>query len=568
MHMLNRYAGTLKKNKTPQLRPQSMQEPQPAGAATPTTGPGSVCLNFKKLRVEERTSTLARVISTTTLPVTIRLAKDFTIKNSRTSFQSGELLLLCFVLDVERVHVTMGKNTYELPVHANQLYEKLPLDPRLDDKIYRGTRALIEAKPRPAQVRIVDAQYGFADPMANQSSGDVITIRTVDVQNHPERGKERVLVGIDEQGAEVRFPETMDMATYSTMIADDLPLSALLKYDMPQRLRRLDAEHTDTGKISKDGIVMLHHHYTDYHVFTARARDNTILSIPLSTSFEFHLVEATYEEMRALLPAVFNRVNATWDVVDITQSRLPTEMRPIPKPIPDVFQEWAKSHEGKKEGGRISRQEQKKLKNIIMNMDMQISTLKKAATQGSGTPRVPARPDKPCSPDVENELETAQNTMVEELREQIKQKDIRISELLTTEKEHRDELVALRRERDEIISLQQADRAEIGRLQSRLDHMQISGIRECVYEELEAEGHCSRRSLERIKISPKMTTDDIVDLLREIGLSEYCDIFYKEDIDGMMLLAINEEMMVEDLKMRKLDARRLTAYIARQSECS
>ncbi|XP_071488598.1 uncharacterized protein [Diadema antillarum] len=346
MHMLSRHVGTLKKNKTPQLRPQAMQEPQPAGAATPTTGPGSVCLNFKKLRVEDRTSTLARVVSTSTLPVSIRLAKDFTRKNSPVAFQSGELLLLCFVLDVERVHVTMGKNTYELPIHANQLYEKLPLDPRLDDKIYRGTKALIEAKPRPAQVRIVDAQYGFADPMANQSSGDVITIRTVDVQDHPERGKERVLVGIDEQGTEVRFPEAMGMATYSTMIADDLPLFALLKYDMPQRLRRLDADNTDTGKISKDGIVMLHHHYTDYHVITARARDNTLLSIPLSTSFEFHLVEATFEEMRALLPAVFNRVNATWDVVDITQPRLPTEMLPIPKPIPDVFQQWAKSHEG------------------------------------------------------------------------------------------------------------------------------------------------------------------------------------------------------------------------------
>ncbi|XP_072178497.1 uncharacterized protein [Diadema setosum] len=492
MHMLNRHEGALKK-KTPQLRPQPMHEPQPAGAASPTTGPGSVCLNFSKLRVEERTSHLARVVSTNILPVTIRLAKDFTIKNSPVAFKSGELLLLCFVLDVERVHVTMGKNTYELPLHANQLYEKLPLDPRLDDKLYRGTKALIEAKPRPAQVRIVDAQYGFADPMASQSSGDVITIRTVDVQNHPERGRERVLVGIDEQGAEVRFPEAMDMATYSTMISDDLPLSALLKYDMPQRLRLLDADNTDTGKISKDRIVMLHHYYTDYHVITARARDNTLLSIPLSASLEFHLVEATFEEMRALLPAVFNRVNATWDVVDITQPRLPAEMRPIPKPIPDVFQQWAKSHEGKKESGRISRQEQNKFRNIIKNLNMQISTLKKEASQSSGTPRVPARPDKPCSPDVEDNLETAQNTLVEELMEEIKLKDIRISELLTTEKEHKDELVALKRERYGFMSSQQAARAEIGRLQSRLDHMQRSGIEDCVYEELEAGGCCSQR---------------------------------------------------------------------------
>ncbi|XP_071503620.1 uncharacterized protein [Diadema antillarum] len=357
-------------------------------------------------------------------------------------------------------------------------------DPQLDDKLYRGTKALIEAKPRPAQVRIVDAQYGFVDPMASQSSGDVITIRTVDVQNHPERGKERVLVGIDEQRAEVRFPEAMDMATYSTMIADDLPLSELLKYDMPQRLRLLDTDNTDTGKTSKDGIVMLHHHYTDYHVITARARDNTLLSIPLSSSFEFNLVEATFQEMRALLPAVFNHVNATWDVVDITQPRLPVEMCPIPKPIPDVFQQWAKSHEGKKESGRISRQEQKKLKNVIKNLNIQISTLKKEASKAPGVPRLSARPDKPCSPDVENDLETAQNSMVEELRAEIKLKDIRISELLTTEKEHKDELMALKRERYGFMSSQQAYRAEIGRLQSKLDHMQRSGVGDCVYEEL------------------------------------------------------------------------------------
>ncbi|XP_072175905.1 uncharacterized protein [Diadema setosum] len=560
MNRLSRNLSASKKHKTPQLHPKLTDEPQSARPA----GPRSVCLNFNKLTVEERTSNLARVVSTNTLPVTIRLAKDFTIKNSPIAFQSGELLLLCFVLDLERVHVTVGKNAYDLPIYANQLYEKLPLDPRLDDKIYRGTRALIEAKPRPSQVRIVDAQL-FADPMANQSSGDVITIRTVDVQNHPERGKERVLVGIDEQGTEVRFPEAMDMATYSTMTADHLPLSALLKYDMPQRLRLLDTDNTDTGKISKDGILMLHHHYTDYHVITARARDNSLLSIPLSTSVEFHLVEATFPEVRALLPAVFNRVNVTWDVVDITQPRLPTEMRPIPKPIPDVFQEWAKSHEGKEVTGSIIRQEQKKLRNITMSRDVQISTLKNVARQASETPRppVPPRSDRPLSTDVANKLETAQQT-IKELRKEMKEKDIRIIELLNTEKECEHELVALRRERDTIISSQQADRAEIGRLQSRLDQMQRYGS-DGVYEDLEGHGYCTPLSLTK-NVSPKMTTADTVDLLRDIGLSEYCDIFYKEDIDGLMLLAINEEMMVEDLKMRKLDARRLTAHISRQSE--
>ena len=67
----------------------------------------------------------------------------------------------------------------------------LAIDPLLDDKYYKGTKAVIEASPLPETIRVVDAEYS-PDPMADQDGGDIIKVRRVEVQEHPERGRERV----------------------------------------------------------------------------------------------------------------------------------------------------------------------------------------------------------------------------------------------------------------------------------------------------------------------------------------------------------------------------------------
>ena len=74
------------------------------------------------------TSMLARVICEEKLPVAIRLRKGFSSKEFPTALKNGEMLLLCFMVEVPMVHATLGKNTEcRLPIYANQLYEKLPL---------------------------------------------------------------------------------------------------------------------------------------------------------------------------------------------------------------------------------------------------------------------------------------------------------------------------------------------------------------------------------------------------------------------------------------------------------
>ena len=87
-------------------------------------------------------------------------------------------------------------------------------DPALDDKEYRGTKALIEAKPLPHQVRVLDAMH-LDDKRASQASGDVISALKVDTELNPETTRrERVcviapLMNIFRQGRFMLFVEDL-----------------------------------------------------------------------------------------------------------------------------------------------------------------------------------------------------------------------------------------------------------------------------------------------------------------------------------------------------------------------
>ena len=74
------------------------------------------------------TSTISRVIRKEKLPIAIRMRKEFSSKESPVVLTNGEMLLLCFVVEVPVVVATLGKTTkYRLPIYAKQLYERLPL---------------------------------------------------------------------------------------------------------------------------------------------------------------------------------------------------------------------------------------------------------------------------------------------------------------------------------------------------------------------------------------------------------------------------------------------------------
>ena len=72
------------------------------------------------------------------------------------------------------------------------MFNHLYSDPALDDKEYSGTKVLMEAKPLPNQVRVVDAMYSDEN-RASQVSGDVITELKVATQlNSNTKQREKV----------------------------------------------------------------------------------------------------------------------------------------------------------------------------------------------------------------------------------------------------------------------------------------------------------------------------------------------------------------------------------------
>ena len=57
----------------------------------------------------------------------------------------------------------------------------------------------------------------------------------------------------------------------------------------------------------------------------------------------------------------------------------------------------------------------------------------------------------------------------------------------------------------------------------------------------------------------------VLKFLKDVGLSTYCDVFEPEHIDGVLLVAIDEDILISELGMRKLDARKLSLRIAEKN---
>ena len=55
--------------------------------------------------------------------------------------------------------------------------------------------------------------------------------------------------------------------------------------------------------------------------------------------------------------------------------------------------------------------------------------------------------------------------------------------------------------------------------------------------------------------------EEVVVFLEEAHLSEFKDRFEEERIDGALLLELDEDIMITELKMRRFDARKLTLAV-------
>ena len=109
-------------------KPTTTPKPKQRTVSSGGTTPKPVCLNISRIQAQDHRSLLASTLSQHTLPISIRLTKNFISKGSPVALKNGQVLLLCFVVEVPTVLASYegSRDQYRLPLYANQRYERLP----------------------------------------------------------------------------------------------------------------------------------------------------------------------------------------------------------------------------------------------------------------------------------------------------------------------------------------------------------------------------------------------------------------------------------------------------------
>ncbi|XP_054750738.2 uncharacterized protein LOC129256595 [Lytechinus pictus] len=291
-------------------------------------------------------SDLAVFLAETKLPQHIRITESLAVSYSKAVINKGDAFLLHFIYDNPTIHAsTLAGTKLRLPVHAEQKYEMLPLDPRLDDMEYEGTTALMNADPLPASVRVLEAHCSTIQDEF-QEVDDIIEIEGF--EHDEERGK--LLVGKCGK-AQIKYSEEMDSCVFTTMLSPTPHRMTQLKDEkFPQRVRIPDDTKAFSQRTFKEEMVLhLNSYSIDKCIVATRDADPHIYSIPVDTPIKFTHEPITGTEKRILeaLPSLYPLVNTSWGLVDPTQGALMPHMETIPQPIPGVLQAWLTCEEGK-----------------------------------------------------------------------------------------------------------------------------------------------------------------------------------------------------------------------------
>ncbi|XP_030829020.1 uncharacterized protein LOC115918209 [Strongylocentrotus purpuratus] len=276
------------------------------------------------------------------LPICVKVRSDPEIKNA--DCKGGDILMI-HCTDKEQVVKALGPtgNTLYLPVHSNQLYQMLPLDPRLDGKEYRGTMELVKANPLPQVVRVLIGYCDETDEDDTKEQDDIITIEGV----NKGRNDELYVVG-KIMGEAQRIRGMEDEAVYTTqIISEHLSLSQVIKHKLPVRVRTVS-----TGSPSRrrptELELRLECLIKRERVIATRARDGAVLAFPFSTPLELDGITPHWNTIPSLVMPLYPLVNTSMCMKGLSSVTLPyTAMKAVPQPKKAVFDEWLKSQEGK-----------------------------------------------------------------------------------------------------------------------------------------------------------------------------------------------------------------------------
>ncbi|XP_022105336.1 uncharacterized protein LOC110987163 [Acanthaster planci] len=641
-----RYFGMQNQHREPPPEPTGPHCPKP-----PEDFPAKLSL---KLEAEDRDTDLARICSDALheLPQLAKVGEKFSVEGSDLKLDKGESLLLLFIAELPRVHAVDTSNGSEvwLPVHAEQLYERLPIDPRLDDKLYTGVTALMNSKPLPSVVRVLEG-YGSDDYSECVDQEDIIQISHIEEKDR-RHGKERVLIAKNQIGHRLALHKDMDCAHFTTMMsALFLHMSELIELEFPQRVRVVEETNFEKRKPKEEKVFKLLSFKKDLQVIATRAKKPGLLSIPLSVPLALSIISFKDKSVHSCLPPLFPNINLTWGVMEFGRLQLPKSLSEICQPLPEPLRGWLESFEGKERVCKVAKvskedlvRDLKELTNYNKDLTSRISFLDQVDRPLIPTrdkPVAPPRPQKPQTlklppkpptlvpkphpkprstpaseaeakeipkyeprgksrkdsddyeipavsmggeeddddyevvPDTTGTTKAGTDTACQELKIILQQKEKTITKLRDENERLTEKCKALEEERERIQQSNYRNIDEINRLQVQIDRL-LSKDDDEIYDTISP----TERPLPNLPISPgaaiynspgdlmvetklmsRTDVEGVADILRQLNLGQYVEKFKQEEVQGELLVELEEDILTEDLGMTRLHARKLLMYI-------
>ncbi|PIK54503.1 hypothetical protein BSL78_08577 [Apostichopus japonicus] len=216
-------------------------------------------------------SKLGKLLLENSLPLIVNVKEDFMDSGDQLIFGEGECVLLHFLRCTRGIQAIdpHGKSRF-VPMQTSGAYELLPQNPLHDDQVYCGTLAVIQSKPLPRFVRILQTEPSTS--AGRIGINDVLSLTRVEekdgMPNH------LMLVGTC-KGKLVKISQQMKSYVYTTMLSEELfTLSEITTLnEFPVRVRQ----------VNSDEAFLLTEIIDETRVIATRMNHPLILSIPVTS---------------------------------------------------------------------------------------------------------------------------------------------------------------------------------------------------------------------------------------------------------------------------------------------
>ncbi|XP_033110608.1 uncharacterized protein LOC117111723 [Anneissia japonica] len=533
-------------------------------------------LKFDENEVGPNPTDLEMIVTGNTLPQLVQLLEDFDIDGNRVSLKAGDILMLHMIVEKDVVHAIDDNGLhFYLPIQAEQVYERLTLDPRVDDRLYIGVEALLKADILPPMVRVIENYYS-ADPTECVDEEDVLELYRVDVAPDDMRHRGRMCVyGKNQQNYDLYLHQGMSTAHFTTKISAHLhPMTELVELSFPQNGKKSVKEAAEINE-------------------TEIKRQITDLKN------EVDMWKNLYNAVKTITPERPDRPDKPPPERPPKPGQKPTTPTPDKEPVSSP--KLPNKTDYVKSIGKLT---SKKLLNKVTSFSHKTSKEPKMLK----TPEIPAKPaksptsPKPPDPDTsyEQPMETTKNhyelqdddddddddddeydyipgsegdsgsNKQQSWKKKYESQQQMIETFRKQEASLKKELREAKNKNDEYVH-------KIHTLQREIESIMNNG--EDIYDTINERplpptpnimqhiyNSPSEGASRGMKISTKelqsYTVAGVERFMKEIGLEKYALAFRKEEIDGPLLLALDESMLTE-LGMSTLDARKLFVRIGK-----